>query len=51
MFVIQIKKLAFVNMSIYNVSLIDVRLFNLFMRVFIFNRVTIANVNSYNIAS
>ena len=51
MLMIQTKKLAFVNISICDVSLTDVRLFDLFMKAFIFNRMTITNVNSYDIAS
>ena len=33
-------------MSIYDVFLTDVRLFDLFMKAFIFNRMTITDVNS-----
>ena len=47
---IQTKKLAFVNRLIYDVFLTDTRLFDLFMKAFIFNRMTIANVNLYNAA-
>ena len=51
MFMIQTEKLAFVNMLTYDVSLTDARLFDLFIKAFIFNRVTIADVNSYDVAS
>ena len=47
---IQTKKLAFVNILIYDMSLTDARLFNLFMKTFIFNRVTIIDINLYDIA-
>ena len=51
MFMIQTKKLVFVNISICDVFLIDARLFDLFIKAFIFNYVTIANVNSYIVVS
>ena len=47
---IQTKKFASVNMSIYDMSLTDARLFDLFIKAFIFNCMTITNVNSYNVA-
>ena len=49
MFMIQTEKLTFVNILICDIFLINVCLFNLFIKVFIFNRVTIANVNSYDV--
>ena len=48
---IQTEKLAFVNMSTYDILLTDARLFDLFMKTFIFNRVKIADVNSCDVAS
>ena len=50
MFVIQTKKFTFVNILIYDMFLTDVYLFNLFMKAFIFNHVTITDVNLYNVA-
>ena len=47
---IQIKEFVFVNMLIYDIFLVDARLSDLFIKVFIFNCVTITDVNSYNIA-
>ena len=48
---IQIEKLVFIDRLTYDVSLTDARLSNLFIKIFIFNRMTIANVNSYDVAS
>ena len=51
MFMIQTEDFAFVNMLIYDVFLTDARLSDLFIKTFIFNYVTIADVNSYDVAS
>ena len=37
-------------MLICDIFLIDTRLYNLFMKAFIFNRMTITDMNLYNVA-
>ena len=47
---IEIKKLVFVNILTCDMSLTDARLFNLFIKTFVYNCITIADVISYNVA-